>query len=239
MKTLKEYLAEGMLDIEDNLDKDYNKLIKIRNWLNDYRHYVKKPIINNDMTIDAEIVDFSNFVDLREFPEYIKFNYIGKFFLKNCQQLRNCKGFPVKCDNMVITWVSKLTSFKDMPKNAKYTRIYLEGLAIDSLEGLPNTERLHIISLDIIDLKGMGNCKELEIQSCEKLKSLKGISKKVKDLDIYGCGRLNNINDIPKYSLNKFRLTHSRISQEDAEQCVAKNGKLNYNNSIPFHEWIS
>ena len=241
MKTLKEYIIEGILDIEDNIE-NASKIVLAETWLNEWRHYIKNGKVNSDGTINAKSVELYNLADF-EIPEYIQFNEVEFFKVMNCQFITNCHGFPIKCENVMIYDNASLSSLEGFHKNTYYERLFIsdDHDRIMKLNGLPPVKQLELIRLRRIDsLEGLSDCEELKIENCKSLKSLKGISKNIKKLQLLGCRSLKNLSAISKKKLKRLYIWMCKgLSEEYVKQFLDNDGILYYERILNYDEWNS
>ena len=121
MKTLKEYITEGILDIEDNIEnlteesliedfirENYNTTAKIQIKKNGDKYIVSTKghvgVKNNNIT------ELTN--DLFEWSEVG-----GSFYCRDCTSLESLIGAPKKVENIFrCDWCTSLESLKGAPK---------------------------------------------------------------------------------------------------------------------------
>lgn len=123
MKTLKE-------DFFDNLG--IGEESQIRDWLTKYR--VRHYKINDDLTIDANLIELTNFNET-ELPDYIQFNNVNVFNAR-WTYLKNCKGFPKSCLTFDAS-NSDLESLEGCPQEVKHSFDLENCTKLESLKGCP------------------------------------------------------------------------------------------------------
>ena len=141
MKTIKEYLNEGLIKRQAGMDMKS----KIEAWLNE--HNIKDYIINDDLTIDYHpevlrgskdkfyMVNLKNYNET-ELPDYIQFGEVGGTFLISHSPITSLRGFPKKCLRLGLCSCRKITSLKGCPDVVEDIDVsYCSDLT--SLEGLP------------------------------------------------------------------------------------------------------
>lgn len=100
MKTLKESILDGGPDRSlDNIAI----FEKAKKWLDRYADTVRGLKINEDGTLDADAIALRNRLDVKELPDFVKFNYAKEFVVNGCQHWKGVLGsYPKRCDKMYL-----------------------------------------------------------------------------------------------------------------------------------------
>ena len=180
MKTLKEYITEGLLDRVKN--KEVNHEVIVKEFLEanyDIRGPYAIKTTNKGFVVDVKgsvmvmnksITSLTN--ELFEFGEVV-----GGFYCNYCRSLTSLEGAPEKCHTFNCTDSDSLTSLEGSPKNCS---IFDCGNCeyLTSLKGAPNTiDSFSVINTGIKDFK----CAPKKIKGnvfcmrCKNLESLKGL----------------------------------------------------------------
>ena len=186
MKTLKEFLTEGILDIEDNIEnltresliedfikENYNTAVKIQIKKNGNKHIVSTKgfveVKNNNIT------ELTN--GLFEWDE------VKSFSCRGCTSLKDLTGAPEEVGrNFNCSRCSSLESLKGAPKKVGRDFSCIECTSLKDLTGAPE------------EVKFDFTCME-----CTSLESLKGAPKKVgRDFYCSGCTSLKDLIGAPE-----------------------------------------
>lgn len=134
MKTIKEYLNEGLIKRQAGA---VDLRTKIEVWLKE--HDIENYIINDDLTIDI-----NGSVDLRSrkeerLPEYIQFGKVtGNFYIFYCPELESLEGCPKEVDwDFYCYKCSKLESLEGAPEKVGGDFWCNDCANLKSLEGCP------------------------------------------------------------------------------------------------------
>ena len=148
-------------------------------------------------------VRINNFVDEDLIPDYVQFNNVKTFVIIGCSGLKNCKGFPKKCNYFRLQNCVNLETLEGFPKGAKYDVFSLRYDSgyyhhkLKSYKGMPDADFVSIDGLKFKNLNGMGDTKELSIQYCDDLIKLNP-PKSTKDLTILYCRKLKDLSKMHK-----------------------------------------
>ena len=187
MKTLKEYIIEGILDIEDNIEnltvesliedfirENYNTTAKIQ-----IKKKVDKYIVSTKGHVGVKnnnITELTN--DLFEWSEVG-----GWFSCTDCTSLKDLTGAPEKVDgNFSCNGCTSLESLIGAPKKVGGSFYCRDCTSLESLEGAPKK------------VENIFGC-----DGCTSLQSLKGAPKKVgRDFYCSGCTSLKDLIGAPE-----------------------------------------
>ena len=211
MKSLKEHILEGILDIEDNINYDISKDV-IEEFLKE--NYDIKRSYTIKGTKDGFIVDVKGDVKVKNkniislTNGFFEFGLVrGHFDCEDCDLLKSLKGAPKEvgkyfdCSNC-----NSLTSLEGSPKEVGWSFYCSNCKLLKSLEGAPEeVEGFFKCSVceSLRSLKGapqkVGG--DFYCQYCDNLKSLEGAPKEVfGDFHCYDCGVKFTEEDIRKYT---------------------------------------
>ena len=216
MKNLKEYIVEGIFDIDDNID-NFDESIKdqIKRFLKDnfdgasFCKISDKPNADGKYEVSSTrnvIVENIKITSLTN-GMFVWTTVGGKFDCYGCNSLKTLEGAPEK-----VVWYfscsscNSLTSLEGAPKEVGggFSCYWCDSLT--SLEGAPKKVGGDFDCEDcdsLTSLKGapkeVGG--EFKCSECKSLTSLEGAPKKVgRDFDCRGCGREFTIDDVKKVS---------------------------------------
>lgn len=109
MKTLKEsILAGGVAEsiLDGGPDRSLDNVVifeKAKKWLDRYADTVRGLKINDDGTLDADMVGFRFRLDVKELPDFVRFNYVREFVVNDCPYWKGISGsYPRRCDKMYL-----------------------------------------------------------------------------------------------------------------------------------------
>ena len=192
MKSLKEYIYEGLLDRVKN--KEVNHEILIEEFLKENYDINGSYIVKE--TKNGFIVDIDGYVDVKNKKiisltnGLFEFGVVsGSFYCVDCKSLKTLEGAPERVDgNFNCGWCDSLTSLEGAPKEVgeNFSCEYCKSLK--TLEGAPEKVGRSF------------NCK-----GCDSLKTLKGAPKRVGGIFHCGhCGVQFTENDVRKYTRPEF-----------------------------------
>jgi hypothetical protein len=121
MKLINEHIDEAFIKGEDKLKSlGIGRLELIKKWLDKYDstrydQYVNNPVINDDLTIDANCINISE-VPFHEFPDYIQFRNLTDYFMVDYCGLTTLRGCPQKVGGFFSCSGNNLTSLEYAPK---------------------------------------------------------------------------------------------------------------------------
>ena len=207
MKSLKEYIAEGLLDRVKNKEVNHEAIIK--EFLKDnYK-------INGSYTIkgtkDGFIVDVKgsaivknkNIVTLtNEFFEFGEVSY--DFFCDSCPLLKTLEGAPKEVGYFLCNNCKSLRTLEGAPQKVGKDFYCDNCESLTTLEGDPKEVGGHFLCND-----------------CESLRSLKGAPKKVgKDFNCSYCDSLRALKGAPKEVGGSFQSSNCGIefTEEDVKK---------------------
>ena len=185
MKTLKEYIIEGILDIEDNIENLIEKaliedFIK-ENYEVDKKLQIKKKVDKYIVSTNGDvIVTNKNITALTN--GLFEWGEVKGFYCANCTSLKSLNGTPKKvgeyfnCSNC-----ASLKSLEGAPEKVGRSFYCLGCTSLKSLEGAP---------------KEVGT--NFDCGNCTSLKSLEGAPEKVGNFYCYGCTSLQSLKGAPK-----------------------------------------
>ena len=188
MKTLKEYIIEGILDIEDNIENLTEKaliedFIK-ENYEVDKKLQIKKKVDKYIVSTNGDvIVTNKNITALTN--GLFEWGEVKGFYCANCTSLKSLNGTPKKvgeyfnCSNC-----ASLESLEGAPEKVGRSFYCLGCTSLKSLEGAPKKVMLSFLCYGCTSLKSLkGVPKELgwsfSCNGCTSLKSLEGAPKEV------------------------------------------------------------
>ena len=185
MISLKEYLIEGILDVEDNLDKDYIK-IQIEDFIKENYKITGKLKIN--LIKDKYIVNCNKRVEVKTkdiksltngFFEWGEVN--GLFNCSYCHSLQSLEGSPKEVGGSFdCSHCDKLQSLEGAPKEVGGNFFCDHCPLLQSLEGAP---------------KEVGG--DFDCSHCDKLQSLEGSPEKVGgDFICKKCGEIFTVENV-------------------------------------------
>lgn len=143
MKLVKEHIIfEKFTEDSDPIkDMGIGSRMLIQRWLDKYKNNIKNPIINNDLTIDAQYINFFE-VKLKFLPEYINFNYLSGDISFYNSGLINLRGFPKHVDGNIYLGCNKFKNLKHIPLGYyEKSFVFFENNFLTSLEGCPKIVR--------------------------------------------------------------------------------------------------
>ena len=221
MKTIKEYLSEGLIRRQAGMDIK----AKIEVWLKEYK--VREYKINSDLTIDVEgdFVYLQKYQD-KELPKYIQFNRVDGCFDISKSNITSLKGCPKECQAFYCCNCNNLTSLEDAPKECKI--VWCSGCEnLSSLEGSPRHCRTFWCNScnNLTTLKGAPEkCDEFKCMGCENLSSLEGAPKECIDFWCNGRNNLTSLEGAPKKCREFYcRDCKGNFTKEDVRKvCNAK-----------------
>ena len=198
MKSLKEYIYEGLLDRVKN--KEVNHKIFIEEFLEtNYKikgSYTIKET-KNGFIVDVEgnvIVKNENIVILTN--EFFEFGEVsGDFNCYYCRYLTSLKGAPKKVDGYFFcNYCSSLTSLEGAPEKVGQSFYCDNCKSLTSLEGAP---------------KRVG--RDFNCQLCDDLKSLEGAPRKVGwDFNCFNCKSLTSLKGAPEKVRGNFNCEYCK-----------------------------
>ena len=161
MKTIKEYLNEGLIRRQAGMDVR----VKIEAWLKEYN--IKNYTIKKDLTIDVNrIVKLQNYKEKR-LPNYIQFGKTESWFFYNCPNLESLEGCPKEVETCI--WISdcpNLESLEGCPKEVGEDFVCHDCPKLTSLQGAPQN-----VGNDF----WCGGCgKRFTIEDVEEVSNVKG-----------------------------------------------------------------
>ena len=191
MKTLKEHILEGILDIEDNINIDTSNMTKdvIEEFLKE--NYSIKGSYNINETKNIFIVDVTGYVDVTNknitsltngLFEFSKI--VGSFNCSGCESLKTLKGSPKEVGwSFNCSYCKSLKTLEGAPKKVGETFYCNNCKSLKSLKGAPQ------------------ECYSFYCNNCESLKTLEGAPEKVKgEFYCNYCGIEFTENDVRKYT---------------------------------------
>ena len=209
MKTLKEYITEGILDIEDNIENlmeesliegfikaNYNTTAKIQIKKNGNKYMVSTPgtveVKNNNITELTnglfewdEVKSFScrgctSLKSLKGAPKYVG----GYFSCDGCKSLKDLIGAPKKVEDFYCRDCTSLESLKGAPEKVSRDFHCNKCTSLKDLIGAPKEVGRDFDCYDCTSLKDLTGAPEevgrnFNCSRCSSLESLKGAPKKV------------------------------------------------------------
>ena len=197
MKTLKEYIIEGILDIEDNIEN-----LSVESLIEDFikeNYEIKgnlqikkkgnKYIVSTNGTVvvkNKNITELTN--DLFEWGE------VGaNFYCIDCKSLKDLEGAPEKVGwNFSCGNCTSLKSLKGAPEKVEWNFFCDRCDSLQSLEGAPKKVDGHFFCDDCTSLKDLNGApeevgKSFSCHGCISIKSLEGAPKKVGN--VFSCSK--------------------------------------------------
>ena len=170
MKTLKEYITEGILDIEDNINIDTSDMTKdvieqfLKENYNIVGSYTIKETKNGFMVNAKDYVSVKNKNITSLTNGLFEFGKVGNdFFCDQCSNLTTLEGSPQKVGkDFYCRGCNSLTSLKGAPQKVGWSFYCIDCDSLASLKGAP---------------KEVG--RDFYCRGCKSLKSLKGAPQKV------------------------------------------------------------
>ena len=219
MKNLNLYIKESLLDDEEDLINSQG--IQAYEWLKRHKalYRIKDGKVNDDGTIDADYVEIENIVDDDLIPDYIQFNKVRIFCVKNCRGIKNCKGFPKESDKIILANCTNLETLEGFLKGTKINTFmfrYDGGYyhhKLKSLKGMPDCHFVYLYGFEFKNLNGMTDAKvdKLSIQYCDKLEKL-NVPKTINYLSIEYCRKLKDLSKLPK--MDFIFVNHCNLPKE-------------------------
>ena len=214
MKSLKEYIEEGLLDRVKNKEVNHEAIIK--EFLKDNYDINGSYIVKE--TKNGFIVDIDGYVDVKNKKiisftnEFFKFGVVsGSFYCIDCKSLKTLEGAPERVDgNFNCGWCDSLTSLEGAPKEVggDFYCGYCDSLK--TLEGAPkevgeNFSCEHCKSLKTLEGAPKEVGRSFNCKGCDSLKTLKGAPKRVGSIFHCGnCGVKFTEKDVRKYTAPGF-----------------------------------
>ena len=197
MKTLKEYIIEGILDIEDNIENLTAESL-IKDFIRDNYNTIAEIQIKKNG--DKYIVSTKGFVEVsnKNITELtnglFEWGEVERFFCYDCTSLKDLKGAPKKvgeyfnCSNC-----ASLESLEGAPEKVGRSFYCLGCISLKDLKGAPKEIKYDFSCIDCTALKDLtGAPKEVGFFSCRgctSLKSLKGAPEKAHIFNCVDCGK--------------------------------------------------
>ena len=217
MKTLKEYIIEGILDVEDNIEnltvesliedfirENYNTTAKIQ-----IKKKVDKYIVSTKGHVGVKnnnITELTN--DLFEWSEVG-----GWFSCTDCTSLKDLTGAPEKVDgNFSCNGCTSLESLIGAPKKVGGGFYCRSCTSLKDLTGAPKKVRGAFYCSGCTSLKDLTGA-PIEVENifrcdgCTSLQSLKGAPKEVGDFNCSNCGKQFTEEDVRNVCDVKDRIT--------------------------------
>ena len=217
MKTLKESILS-----RSSHGGDAGKRIVIENWLK--LHGIRYCKINDDLTIDCDTTIEISYADFEELPDYITFNTVAEFKIKDCKNLKTLRGFPKKAKYLKIVSRHKLKKFDYTPEFVD-TLLLWDCRGLTTLEGCP--EKLsHFSCQGCSGIKSLnGVPKKLDgyfiCNACTSLTTLEGAPIECRDFDCSYCTNLISLKGCPKTLYGHFNCSHCP-KLESLDYCPAR-----------------
>ena len=219
MKNLKEYIVEGIFDIDDNIDKvDESVKDQIMRFLKDNFDGSSSCKISNKPNADGKY-EVSSSKDITVKNEkltsltngmfiWIK---VGGFYCGSCRSLTSLEGAPEKVDGIFYCGLcDSLTSLKGAPKKVGGGFYCSCCRSLTSLEGAPK------------EVRGDFYCNK-----CTSLTLLEGAPKEVRgDFDCNDCTSLTSLKGAPKYVGRDFSCNYCCFTVDDVEEVSNVNGNI-------------
>ena len=133
MKTIKEYLNEGLIKRQAGVDMK----AKIEAWLNE--HKIKYYTINDDLTIDVKVhVNLSKYTE-KQLPDFIQFRTVDhEFRIEGSPNLETLRGCPYEVgDFFDCGECPNLKSLEGAPQKVVGSFWCNDCPKLESLEGAP------------------------------------------------------------------------------------------------------
>ena len=214
MKSLKEYIYEGLLDRVKN--KEVNHEILIEEFLKENYDINGSYIVKE--TKNGFIVDIDGYVDVKNKKiisltnEFFKFGVVsGGFYCIDCKSLKTLEGAPERVDgNFNCGWCDSLTSLEGAPKEVGCDFYCGHCKSLTSLECAPkevgeNFSCEYCKSLKTLEGAPKEVGRSFNCKGCDSLKTLKGAPKRVGGIFHCGhCGVKFTENDVRKYTRPEF-----------------------------------
>ena len=215
MKTLKEYIIEGILDIEDNIEN-----LTVESLIEDFikENYEVDAKIQIEKKRDKYIVSTNGNVDVKNknitalTNGLFKWGVIGKHFdCSDCTLLQSLEGAPKE-----VKWgfycheCTSLQSLEGAPEKVKNFSCY-NCTSLESLKGAPkdvgsfyciNCTSLKDLTGAPKEVGGQFNC-----DGCTSLKDLTGAPEEVGDFNCSNCGKQFTEEDVRAVCDVKYRIT--------------------------------
>ena len=197
MKTLKEYIIEGIFDIEDNIgDLSVESLIEDfikENYEVDKKLQIKKKVDKYIVSTNGDvIVTNKNITALTN--GLFEWGEVNSFYCRNCISLKDLKGAPKKVDGYFnCSHCTSLESLEGAPEKVGRSFYCLGCISLKDLKGAPKEIKYDFSCIDCTSLKSLkGAPKEVGFFSCRgctSLKSLKGAPEKAHIFNCVDCGK--------------------------------------------------
>ena len=200
MKELKEYIIEGIFDIDNNIDqagdvavvKNFiKKNYTVRNYTGDIDVNIKEW-----KTKDGKFIVDSQYADITVINKSIKsltngmfvWGIVGNFYCDYCTEITSLEGAPEEVSwNFSCCGCNSLKSLKGAPTISPSSFDCSECDLLKNLEGSPKKTKSF-------------NCK-----SCKSLKSLKGAPRELSNFDCSQCISLDSLTGSPKKVSDTFK----------------------------------
>ena len=245
MKNLKEYIVEGIFDVDDNIDNvdDSVRRDQIKRFLKDKFDGASSCKISDKPNKDGKY-EVSSSKDIKAKNKkitsltngmFIWTEVGGRFYCYDCELLKSLEGAPEKvggtfdCNNC-----SSLTSLEGAPKTVGESFNCCNCKSLTSLKGAPKEIGGDFYCCNCKSLTSLkGAPKEVggnfSCWSCKSLTSLKGVPEKVNGHFECGfCISLTSLEGAPKEVGNDFYCSDCRIAftTDDVKKVSNVKGKI-------------
>lgn len=207
MKELKEYIYEGILDIDTNVDQAGNiaivkNFIKENYNINDYNGQANVDI-REERTKDGKFIVDAQYCDVIISDKDIKsltndmfvWGIVGNFYCDDCSKLKSLEGAPAQATwNFSCKGCDSLTSLKGAPSIVTMSFSCQNCKSLKSLIGAPE------------------KTKSFDCSLCVSLKSLKGSPRELVSFNCTGCSSLDSLSGSPKKVSDTFKCAKCAIS---------------------------
>ena len=245
MKNLKEYIVEGIFDVEDNID-NVDKSIKdqIKHFLKDNFNGASSCKISNKPNRDGKYEVSSNgniTTENRGITSLTNGSFIwtyikGDFYCTNCGSLTSLEGAPKEVGgDFDCEYCTSLKSLEGAPKEVGGDFDCEYCTSLKSLEGAPKKIGGGFRCGNCISLTALKGApkevgKDFYCGYCNSLTSLKGAPKGVGGDFICGfCDSLTSLEGAPKEVSRDFNCIHCKaeFTEEDVKKVSNVKGRIN------------
>ena len=239
MKTLKEFLTEGILDIEDNIEN-----LSVESLIKDFirENYDVGKIPQIKKKADKYIVSTNGYVLVKNknittlTNGLFEWGEVNSFYCSNCTLLKDLTGAPKKVGtNFNCNECTSLESLEGAPKEVGANFDCGNCTSLKSLEGAPEEVGVGFSCDGCTSLKDLIGAPEkvgsFYCNGCTSLKSLKGAPKEVGEyFSCSGCTSLESLKGAPKKVRKIFNCADcgKKFTEEDVEKVCNVTSRVIY-----------
>ena len=203
MKSLKEYIAEGLLDRVKNKEVSHEALIKEFLETNyKFRGSYTIKAANKGFVVDvkgdAEVTN-KNITSLTN--GLFEFGVVSSdFCCPHCKNLASLEGAPKHCRLFHCHFCSSLRTLEGIPKSCMYVSCQ-NCDSLKDLKGSPKACKMFngCNCKSLTSLEGAPTrCKQFYCAKCENLTSLEDAPREVEEFYCYGCTSLRSLEGAPE-----------------------------------------